>query len=65
MPKMKTHRGAKKRFRVTKNGLIKHKSMNMGHIMTKKKTKRTRHLRKDGYLMNTKEAATIRRLIGE
>ncbi|HSK69046.1 MAG TPA: 50S ribosomal protein L35 [Candidatus Limnocylindria bacterium] len=64
MPKMKSHRGAKKRFRVTKNGLIKHKSMNLGHIMTKKKTKRTRQLRKDGFLNNTKEAATIRRLIG-
>ncbi len=63
MPKMKSHRGAAKRFRVTKNGLVKHKSMNLGHIMTKKKTKRTRQLRKGGVLMNKKEAATIRQLI--
>ncbi len=63
MPKMKSHRGAAKRFRVTKNGLVKHKSMNLGHIMTKKKTKRTRQLRKGGVLMNNKEAATIRQLI--
>ncbi len=63
MPKMKSHRGAAKRFRVTKNGLVKHKSMNLGHIMTKKKTKRTRQLRKGGILMNKKEAATIRQLI--
>ncbi len=63
MPKMKSHRGAAKRFRLTKSGLVKHKSMNLGHIMTKKKTKRTRHLRAGGFLMNKKEAATVRRLI--
>ncbi len=63
MPKMKSHRGAVKRFRVTKNGKVKHKSMNLGHIMTKKKTKRTRQLRAGGFLANKKEAAIIRLLI--
>ena len=63
MPKMKSHRGAVKRFSVTKNGLAKHKKMNLGHIMTKKSTKRTRHLRAGGILQNSKEAATIRLLI--
>lgn len=63
MPKMKSHRGAAKRFRVTKSGLVKHKSMNLAHILTKKKTKRTRQLRAGGILMNKKEAATIRLLI--
>lgn len=63
MPKMKSHRGAVKRFSVTKSGMVKHKKMNMGHIMTKKNTKRTRHLRAGGVLQNSKEAATIRRLI--
>ncbi|NLG58057.1 MAG: 50S ribosomal protein L35 [Clostridiales bacterium] len=63
MPKQKTHRGAAKRFRVTKNGKVKHKKMNLGHIMTKKKTKRTRQLRAGGVLQNKKEAATIRLLI--
>lgn len=65
MPKMKSHRGAAKRFSVTKTGLVKHKKMNLGHIMTKKKTKRTRQLRAGGILQNKKEAATIRRLIQE
>lgn len=63
MPKMKSHRGAVKRFRVTKNGKVKHKSMNLGHIMTKKSPKRTRQLRAGGFLENKKEAATIRLLI--
>lgn len=63
MPKMKSHRGAAKRFSVTKSGMVKHKKMNLGHIMTKKKTKRTRQLRAGGFLQNSKEAATIRRLI--
>lgn len=63
MPKMKSHRGAAKRFRVTKNGKVKHKKMNLGHIMTKKSAKRTRQLRAGGFLANKKEAATIRLLI--
>jgi large subunit ribosomal protein L35 len=63
MPKMKSHRGACKRFSLTKSGLVKHKKMNLGHILTKKKTKRTRQLRAGGFLQNSKEAATIRLLI--
>ncbi len=63
MPKQKTHRGAAKRFSLTKSGLVKHKQMNCNHILTKKKTKRTRHLRAAGYLNNNAEAATIRSLI--
>ena len=44
MPKMKTNRGAAKRFRRTANG-YKHKQTNKNHILTKKATKRKRHLR--------------------
>ena len=45
MPKMKTHRGAKKRFKVTGGGkVLRHHSMH-SHILTKKTTKRKRHLR--------------------
>ncbi len=45
MPKQKTHRGAKKRFKVTAGGkVIRHHSMH-SHILTKKTTKRKRKLR--------------------
>ncbi len=63
MPKMKTHRGAAKRFKVTKNGLVKHRKMNRNHILTKKTTKRQRHLRAGDILQNKAEARTIRTLI--
>ena len=63
MPKQKTHRGAAKRFSLTKSGLVKHKKMNANHILNKKTNKRIRHLRKGGTLQNKAEAATIRVLI--
>ena len=42
--KLKTHRGAAKRFKKTGSG-FKRKRMNKNHILTKKTTKRKRHLR--------------------
>ncbi len=63
MPKMKSNRGAVKRFKITKSGLVKHRQMNRNHILTKKTTKRQRHLRGDGVLQNKAEARTIRTLI--
>lgn len=50
MPKMKTHRGAAKRFKIKKSGLIKRAKANRSHILTKKSPKRKRHLRKAAYL---------------
>jgi large subunit ribosomal protein L35 len=44
MPKMKTNRGAAKRFRRTAKG-FKHRQAYRNHILTKKATKRKRHLR--------------------
>lgn len=46
MPKMKTHRGAAKRFKKTGTGKIKRSRNNKQHILTKKSTKRKRKLRK-------------------
>ena len=46
MPKMKTHRGAKKRFKVTSGGKVMRNHSMRSHILTKKTTKRKRHLRK-------------------
>lgn len=45
MPKIKTVRGAAKRFKKTASGGFKHKRANLRHILTKKSTKRKRHLR--------------------
>ena len=42
MPKIKTHRGAAKRFDVTKSGKIKRGKAYKSHILTKKSTKRLR-----------------------
>ena len=57
MPKQKTHRGAAKRFSLTKTGKVKHKSMNCNHILNKKTTKRKRNLRKGTYADKTNVGA--------
>ena len=46
MPKMKTHSGSKKRFRVTGSGKIMRGKAYKSHILNKKSTKRKRNLRK-------------------
>lgn len=52
MPKMKSNSAAKKRFRMNKNGKIKRSCQNMGHIMTKKSSKRKMRLRGGSYVSN-------------
>lgn len=48
MPKMKTHKGAAKRFKKTGTGKIKRSKAYTSHILTKKSPKRKRKLRKAG-----------------
>lgn len=62
MPKLKTHSGAKKRFRLTKNGKVKRAHAYKSHILTKKVTKRKRGLRQAAYADATNVAA-IRQMI--
>lgn len=62
MPKIKTHRGAAKRFSVTKNGKIKRGKAGRRHILNKKTTKRKRHLRMAGYASEA-NVAQIKKLI--
>ena len=45
MPKLKTHRGAKKRLKVTGSGKILRMKANASHILTKKSRKRKRNLK--------------------
>jgi large subunit ribosomal protein L35 len=50
MPKMKSHRGAMKRFRLTASGKVKRNKAYKSHILTKKSAKRKRGLRQATYL---------------
>lgn len=46
MPKLKTHKGARKRFKVTAKKKVLHSKANKSHILTKKNSKRKRQLGK-------------------
>jgi large subunit ribosomal protein L35 len=62
MPKMKTNRGAAKRFRATGSGRIKRKRAFHSHILTKKDTKRKRRLRST-VLVSSADEKAVRRLV--
>ena len=62
MPKLKTHRGAAKRFSLTKSGKVKMNHANRRHILTKKTTKHKRGLRKGSYVSKA-NAPVIKKLI--
>jgi large subunit ribosomal protein L35 len=61
MPKMKTNRGAAKRFKTTGSGKIVRNKAFSSHILTKKTTKRKRGLRKSVLVdaTNTKQVARL------
>jgi len=62
MPKMKSHRGARKRFKKTGTGKVKRMKAFTSHILTKKSSKRKRNLRK-ATLVFKGEAKKIARLL--
>lgn len=62
MPKIKTHRGAAKRFKVTGTGKIMRRKAYKSHLLTGKSSKRTKKLRKAA-LVSDSEYANIKRLI--
>ena len=62
MPKLKTNRGAAKRFTRTGRGKFKHRQSFLNHILTKKSTKRKRHLRHTTVCSPSDQAA-LRRLL--
>lgn len=62
MPKIKTHRGAAKRFSLTGTGKIKRNRAYKSHIMTGKPAKRTRRLRTATTVSET-QYAKIRKLL--
>jgi len=62
MPKIKTHRGAAKRFSLTGTGKIKRKKAFASHILTKKTSKKKRGLRKST-IMDKTNVKKIKKLI--
>lgn len=64
MPKMKTHKGAKKRFKTTGTGKIKRRQANKSHILEKKAPKRKRQLRAPEMVAKADEK-NINRLLGK
>jgi len=62
MPKMKTNRGAAKRFKATGTGKIKRNKAYSSHILTKKTTKKKINLRQSG-LVDSANAKTIRKIL--
>ena len=62
MPKIKTHSGAKKRFKLSKNGKVIRAHANKSHILNKKTTKRKRGLRQTAVTDKT-NAAAVKRMI--
>jgi len=62
MPKIKTHRGAAKRFSMTGTGKVKRSKAFASHILTTKTTKRKRNLRKSTVMDKTNEKA-IKKLL--
>ena len=62
MPKMKTHRGAAKRFKRTGSGKIVRQKANKQHILTKKSTRRKRRLRKDA-VVATVDARRLKEML--
>jgi len=62
MPKMKTHRGAAKRFEATASGKIKRSKSLSQHILTSKTTKRKRNLRKSD-LISAADMKKVQRLL--
>ncbi len=63
MPKMKTHSGAKKRFKITGSGKITRRKANLNHILEKKPSKRMRRL-KGEVGVAPGDAARIKRMLG-
>ncbi|MEW6067260.1 MAG: 50S ribosomal protein L35 [Nitrospirota bacterium] len=62
MPKLKTHRGAAKRFKTTGTGKIKRSRAYKSHLLTGKSSKRTRGLRQTALVSDT-EYANIKKLL--
>lgn len=62
MPKIKSHSGAKKRFKVTGSGKVKFAKAGRSHFLTGKSMSHKRKLRK-GYYLSGKQSKNIKKMI--
>ena len=62
MPKLKTNRGAAKRFKKTGSGGFKHRQSHRNHILTKKNSKRMRQLR-SLKMVHSSDVASIKQML--
>ncbi len=60
MPKLKTHKGMKKRFKISATGKVSHKRCGSSHLMSHKSGKRVRRLRKSSTLNVAAESHRVR-----
>jgi large subunit ribosomal protein L35 len=63
MPKLKTHKGMKKRFKVSATGKVSHKRCGSSHLNSHKSGKKIRRLRKKSFLVVSAEAHRVRKAI--
>jgi large subunit ribosomal protein L35 len=63
MPKMKTDRGAAKRFKITATGRLRRRQAFRSHILEKKPSKRTRRLKRE-VNVSPADAKAVKRLLG-
>jgi large subunit ribosomal protein L35 len=64
MPKMKTHSGTARRFKITGSGKVMRRRANMNHLLEHKASKRTRRLNKD-QVVAPSDAKKIKKLLGK
>jgi large subunit ribosomal protein L35 len=64
MPKMKTHSGSSKRFRLTATGKVMRRRANRGHLLEHKSSRRTRRLAGD-VVVSPADAKKIKKLLGK
>ena len=64
MPKMKTHSGASKRFRLTSTGKVMRRRANRNHLLEHKPSTRTRRLAKE-VLLSPADTKKMKRLLGK
>lgn len=65
MPKVKSHRGAAKRFRVTSTGKIRRRRANANHLMGKKTSRRKRRLTAPDASVSKADEKRIRNLLAD
>ena len=65
MPKMKSHKGAASRFKITRTGKIRRRSQGLNHMLGKKSSTQKRRLRRTDAVVSHADAKRVRRLLGK